>query len=116
MNWYLDVLKTKYAQFNGRAHREEFWMFTLINLGISVAVAVVAGILHIGFLSALYGLAVLVPSLAVGVRRLHDTNKSGWWLLIGIVPVVGIIVLIVFYAQEGEPGENQYGPSPKTVA
>ncbi len=115
MNWYLDVLKKRYAQFDGRAHREEFWMFALINLLISIAVAVVAMVLHLWPLRVLYSLAVLVPGLALSVRRLHDTNRSGWWLLIGLVPIIGLIVLIVFFVQESD-SDNQYGPNPRTIA
>jgi uncharacterized membrane protein YhaH (DUF805 family) len=67
----------------------------------------------IGVIGLIYSLAVLVPGLAVGVRRLHDTDKSGWWLLIALIPLVGIIVLIVFFATDGQPGPNKYGPSEK---
>jgi uncharacterized membrane protein YhaH (DUF805 family) len=69
-----------------------------------------------GVLSTIYSLAVLIPSLAVSVRRLHDTNRTGWWIFIGLVPLVGAIILIVFYATDSQPGDNQYGPNPKTVA
>ncbi len=68
-----------------------------------------------GLLGGLYALAVIIPSLAVGVRRLHDTNRSGWWLLIGLIPCIGFIVLIVFLVQDGQAGDNQYGPNPKVV-
>ena len=115
MSWYLAVLK-KYTQFSGRAHRTEYWMFVVVNLAIIIAISIVEGIFGgPGVLGAIYGLAVLLPSLAVGVRRLHDIGKSGWWLLIGLVPVVGIIVLIVFAAQDGQPGTNTYGPNPKAA-
>ncbi|MGH8456964.1 MAG: DUF805 domain-containing protein [Stenotrophobium sp.] len=115
MNWYLDVLQKHYADFNGRAHRQAFWMFALINLGITIVVNVVASIIHLHLLSILYALALLLPSLALGARRLHDTNRSGWWLLIGLVPLVGVIVLIVFCIQDSDPGDNQFGPSPKAA-
>lgn len=121
MNWYLDVLK-KYAVFDGRARRQEFWMFVLINFVISVALNVVDRVLSIGFFSGagilgtLYGLAVLIPSLALAWRRLHDTDKSGWWILIGLIPLVGWIILIVFYATEGNRGPNRFGPDPKEAA
>jgi uncharacterized membrane protein YhaH (DUF805 family) len=113
MNWYLDVLK-KFAVFTGRSRRQEFWMFVLINaiimIGLTVIETVVGGP---GILGTLYSLAVLVPSLAVGARRLHDTNRSGWWQLIGFVPLIGLIVLIVFFVADSQPGSNQYGPNPK---
>ena len=116
MNWYLDILKNKYAQFEGRAHREEFWMWFLINFLISIGIGIVGSIIHLPVLQLLYSLGVLVPGLAVGARRLHDTNKSGWLQLIGLIPVVGWIVLIVFWAQDSDPGQNNFGPNPKGAA
>jgi uncharacterized membrane protein YhaH (DUF805 family) len=113
MNWYLQVLR-KYAEFNGRARRTEYWMFALFSLIASAVLGFVettAGIEPA--LSGIYGLAVLIPTLAVSVRRLHDTDRSGWWLLLGLVPVIGIIVLIVFAVLEGQPGPNRFGPNPK---
>jgi len=92
-NNYVSVLK-KYAVFDGKAGRLEFWSFVLVNLIIGIVI----GFISSG-LSSLYSLVVLIPSLAVGARRLHDTGRSGWWQLIGLVPVVGIIVLIIFFAQ-----------------
>ena len=79
MNYYLDVLKNHYADFNGRARRKEYWMFTLGNLIVAVVIGVVAGLIKFPLLVSLYGLAVVVPGLAVCVRRLHDIGKSGWW-------------------------------------
>ena len=108
MNWYLDVLK-KYTVFTGRARRQEFWMFALINFIISFVLS------FIGPLGYLYSLAVLIPCLAVGARRLHDTGRSGWWQLLALIPLIGAIVLIVFAAQDSQPGENQFGPNPKSV-
>ncbi|MBT9538410.1 DUF805 domain-containing protein [Thiobacillus sp.] len=122
MNWYLNVLK-QYAVFKGRARRKEYWFFILFNLIASVvltAIDFMTGLLDaelgIGLLSGLYSLAVLVPSLAVTVRRLHDTDRSGWWLLIGLVPLLGAIVLLVFMLLDGTPGDNQHGANPKGVA
>jgi uncharacterized membrane protein YhaH (DUF805 family) len=87
--------------------------FTLISTIISIALIIVDGIAgNPGILQAIYALAVL-PSLGVGIRRLHDTGRSAWWLLIVLVPILGWIALIVFYATDGEPGENRYGPNPK---
>ena len=120
MQWYLEVLR-KYALFEGRAHRTEFWMFILVNLIISIVLGVIDAIIGTygtggGLLQGIYGLAVLIPSLAVGARRLHDIDKSGWWLLLGLIPIVGIIILIIWFAKEGDPGSNQHGPNPWGVA
>ena len=112
MNWYLAVLK-KYATFSGRARRKEIWMFILINFIIMVILSALDMALGIGLLSGIYALAVLVPSLAVGARRLHDIGKTGWWQLVGLIPFIGLIVLIIFFVMEGNPGDNQYGPNPK---
>ena len=113
MEWYLKVLKEHYADFNGRARRKEFWMFALINFIITIILALIGNMIDFYWLSTIYSLAVLVPSLAVTVRRLHDIGKSGWWWLIGFVPLVGFIVLIVFAVMDSQPGSNQYGPNPK---
>jgi uncharacterized membrane protein YhaH (DUF805 family) len=115
-NWYVDVLKTKYAEFNGRAHREEFWMFMLVNFLVSIGIGIVGGIIHLPILQILYSLAVAVPGLAVGARRLHDTNKTGWLQLLLLIPLIGLIVMIVFWAQDSDAGDNQYGPNPKGAA
>ena len=112
MNEYLQVLK-KYAVFNGRAGRKEYWMFFLFNFLIAIVISIIGALLHVGFLSTIYTLALLIPSIAVGVRRLHDTGRSGWWLLIGLVPLVGIIVLIVCLAEKSNPEENKYGSNVK---
>ena len=94
-------------------------MFSLVNLIISLALAVVDSILglttegSIGLLGSVYGLVVLLPTIAVSVRRLHDTGRSGWWLLIAFIPLIGVIVLIIFFVQDSQPGANQYGPNPK---
>lgn len=122
MNWYLKCLR-QYADFSGRARRTEYWMFTLFNVIIVVllyALLVVGlamdkpalGAVSIGALW-LYNLAVLVPTLAVAVRRLHDIGKEGWYILLGLIPLVGVLVLLYFYVQDSEPGENQWGPNPK---
>ncbi|MFG3345987.1 DUF805 domain-containing protein [Streptomyces sp. NPDC048018] len=112
MNWYLEAFK-KYAVFSGRARRKEFWMFQLFNLLASIIASVIDGALGIQLLSLIYLLAVLVPSLAIAVRRLHDTGRSGWWLLIGLIPLVGAIVLLVFYCTEGDQAPNEHGTNPK---
>ena len=117
MEWYLAAL-SKYAQFSGRSRRKEYWFFYLFNLLISVGLAILDNVLGLGgagfgLLSGLYALAVLIPGLAVTVRRLHDTGKSGWWLLIVLVPLIGAVVLLVFMVTDGTPGANEYGPDPK---
>ncbi|MDO8989037.1 MAG: DUF805 domain-containing protein [Sideroxyarcus sp.] len=108
MNWYIDVLKN-YATFEGRAGREEYWNFTLLNVIVGIALFVTN---H--RMLGVYMLAVLIPSIAVSVRRLHDVDRSGWWLLIAAVPVVGIVFLY-FMLQDGMPGANRYGFNPKDV-
>src|SRR5262245_30785986 len=112
MNCYLAVLK-KYAVFHGRAGRKEYWYFALFNVIISMALAVIDGIIGMGLLGVLYTLVVLIPGIAVSVRRLHDTDRNGWWLLIALIPLIGAIVLLVFMVQDSKPGENQYGLNPK---
>ncbi|WP_432722700.1 DUF805 domain-containing protein [Jeongeupia wiesaeckerbachi] len=116
MNWYLAVLK-KYAVFSGRARRKEYWMFTLFNIIAALVLGVVEALVSSnGILGGVYTIALLLPGIAVSVRRLHDTDRSAWWLLIGLVPIVGAIVLLVFLVQEGSSGENQYGFDPKGLA
>jgi uncharacterized membrane protein YhaH (DUF805 family) len=118
MEWYLAVLR-KYAQFSGRSRRTEYWMFFLINALVGFGLAFAGGMLgdEAGMggmvLYLLYLLGTLVPGLAVSVRRLHDTGRSGWWLLISIVPVVGAIALLVFTVQDSQPGDNEFGANPK---
>ena len=120
MNWYLEVLR-KYAVFSGRARRKEYWMFVLFNLIILIAIGLVETLLAIrpeqgtGILSTIYGLAVLIPSLAVGARRLHDTGRTAWWLLLLLIPVIGHIILIFLFVLDSDPGDNKYGRNPKTL-
>ncbi len=123
MNWFLMALK-KYATFSGRSQRSEYWFFMLFFVIILIVLSVLDGMLFKGAEGApgmpiltLVGVAtLLVPSIAVGVRRLHDTDRSGWWVFIQLVPVVGPILLIVFCAQDSKPGENRFGPNPKGIA
>ncbi|WP_256107851.1 DUF805 domain-containing protein [Streptomyces sp. ODS05-4] len=115
MHWYLDVLK-KYATFTGRARREEFWMYVLLSCLVGVVFSVVDGVLGTyGLLGIAYSLGVFLPGLAVTVRRLHDTGRSGWWVLIALVPFVGAIVLLVFLVSDGTPWPNAHGHSPKAA-
>ena len=110
------VLK-KYAEFSGRARRREYWMFALANLIVAAVLGILSQIPVLGILfviiSSLFSLAVLVPGIAVSVRRLHDTNRSGLMLLLCLIPLVGAIIVLYFAIQEGTQGENQYGPDPK---
>ena len=119
MNWYLEVLK-KYAVFDGRARRKEYWFFNLFNLLISIALTFIDGVTGsfdpetgLGLLSGLYTLGVFIPGIAVSVRRLHDTDRSGWWLLLFLVPVIGALVLLYFMVLDSNPERNEYGASPK---
>ncbi|MFH9552919.1 DUF805 domain-containing protein [Streptomyces sp. NBC_00377] len=112
MHWYVDVLK-KYAVFGGRARRQEYWMFTLFSVIVSIVLAIIDAAIGSSILGIIYAVAVLLPSLGVAVRRLHDTGRSGWWILIALIPLVGAIVLLVFLASEGKQEPNQYGPNPK---
>ena len=113
----MEVLK-KYAVFTGRARRAEFWYFVLFNIIVSIVLSIISGIFRdkSNILGSIYSLAVLIPSIAVGVRRLHDIGKSGWWLLISLIPLIGWIWIIVLTAMEGNPGDNKYGPNPKGMA
>jgi uncharacterized membrane protein YhaH (DUF805 family) len=121
MNWYIDALK-KYALFAGRARRKEYWFFQLFNTLFVIALLVVDSLtgmtrahIRIGLLSGLFGLATFLPALGVLIRRLHDTNRTGWWILIGLIPLVGPIILLVFVFQDSQAGANQYGPNPKAA-
>jgi len=115
MNWYLEAFRN-YANFSGRARRKALWMFLLLHMIVyAVLFAIDIGIGTIGVFSGIYSLAALVPIIAVQVRRLHDVGRSGWWLLISLVPIVGLIIL-VFFIQDSAPGENQYGANPKDLA
>jgi uncharacterized membrane protein YhaH (DUF805 family) len=120
MSWYFEVLR-KYAVFTGRARRKEYWyygLFAWIILGVLAAIGRMWGT-HGGYIYGLfdlYLLATFIPNLAVGTRRLHDIDRSGWWLLLGLVPVVGGIILLIFALQDSQPGANQYGPNPKDLS
>ncbi|MFG2048276.1 DUF805 domain-containing protein [Micromonospora sp. NPDC048935] len=111
---------SQYVGVSGRARRSEYWWFALFTLLVSIVAAILDSSLGLtfegsstGVIGLIASLVLLLPSLAVAVRRLHDTDRTGWWLLIALVPVVGAIVLIVFFVLEGTPGANRFGPSPK---
>lgn len=121
MSWFLEALK-KYAVFSGRSRRKEYWYFALFYVIISIVLVLIDTLLgtfspsaNIGLLSGIWTLAMLIPSIAVSVRRLHDIDRTGWWVLIALVPVIGTIILLIFAVLDGTPGDNQYGPSPKSV-
>lgn len=125
MNYFLDVIKNHYVDFKGRARRKEYWMYTLFNfLAILIFYAlffvaaysqqqtlmyIISGILW------LYCLGLILPSLGVAIRRLHDIGKSGWWLFVSLIPAVGGIILLVFSCTDSVPGNNEYGPNPKGI-
>lgn len=123
-HYYVDTIKNRFADFEGRASRSEYWYFALFNFVAFFGVGMIAGILGtispklsmivMGILS-LFMIALLIPSLALTVRRLHDTGKSGWMLLLGLIPLVGPIILLVFYVTESTPGLNEYGPNPLEI-
>lgn len=118
MDWYINVLRN-YVGFGGRARRKEFWMFILVN----IIFAFVLGVLDKmfgwqraggeGILTTIYAILVFLPSWAVQFRRLHDTDRTAWWLLLLVIPVIGWLVIILFSCQDGTPGENRFGSDPK---
>ncbi len=113
MNWYLKVFR-QYADFSGRARRTEYWMFALFNIIIaSVLMAIDLGLGTYGALYSIYGLVVLIPGLAVAVRRLHDVGKSGWFLLVGLIPLIGAIWLLILMVTDSQIGPNKWGENPK---
>ncbi|MDR5014523.1 DUF805 domain-containing protein [Aeromonas veronii] len=114
MNWYISVLK-QYAVFSGRARRTEYWMFVLCNVIVMLLLGMVDKLIggDNELISSIYSLAVLLPSLAVAARRLHDTDRSAWWLLLGLIPIIGTLVLIYFMVCNGQQGPNRFGDDPK---
>lgn len=123
MNWYFKVLG-KYATFQGRARRKEYWMFALVNFIVILILAILGAVLNaaspkatlaVWVVLGVYMLLTVVPCIAVMIRRLHDTNRSGWWFWIQLVPVVGPLILFVFTVLDGTPSLNTFGPSPKSA-
>jgi len=112
MEYYLEVLK-KYAVFEGRARRSEYWYFALFNFIATIAAVLVDSVIGFPIFYFVYILAAFIPGLAVLVRRLHDTNKSGWWFFIAFIPILGGIALLVFLCTDSDQNENQYGLNPK---
>ena len=116
MNWYIKCLQ-HYADFRGRARRSEYWYFFLFNMivwfVITFVVAYIAGEIVGMIIGDIYALGVFIPSLAVGVRRLHDAGKSGWYYLVGFIPLVGGIWLLILFCKDSQPGTNEWGANPK---
>lgn len=127
MHWYVVALQ-KYAVFSGRSRRSEYWYFQLFNFLLPVCGAIALGLLLVFaavksdtavtiamWVYDLWALATLLPGLAVSVRRLHDTGRSGWWIFIGAIPLIGFIIFLVFMCEDSKPEDNQWGPSPKQM-
>jgi len=119
MSWYLTVIK-KYVVFSGRARRKEFWTFVLFNFLFFIVAAILDNLLglaskeyYLGPIYSLYALFIIIPYLAVAVRRLHDIGKSGWWIFIKLIPIIGAIWLLILLFTEGNKGPNEYGEDPK---
>ncbi len=120
MNWYLEALR-KFTDFNGRASRQEYWYFVLFNILISLGLGLVDRVTGsfdpmsgVGLLGGLYGLVILLPGLAVSIRRLHDTDRSGWWVLLPLIPIIGGLIFLYFLVLDSSQGRNAYGESPKS--
>lgn len=111
MHWFIEPIQNHYADFSGRSSREAYWMFTLF----VVIISVVLSLIEAPFLMYIFALALLIPNIAITVRRLHDIGKSGAWYFIGFIPLIGFLVMIYFLIQKSQPGDNQYGPSPLTA-
>ncbi|WP_347332230.1 DUF805 domain-containing protein [Marinimicrobium locisalis] len=114
MEYFTDALK-QYATFTGRATRQQYWMYVLFYLIFYVVAVVIDAVLGTMFVTTIYALALLVPSIAIAARRLHDTGRTGWWQLISLIPLIGAIVLLVFLVQDSDAA-NDYGPNPKAPA
>lgn len=112
MNWYIQAIKN-YFDFSGRARRKEYWMFSIISAVITLLLSIIDSLLGIQLLTSLYSLFVLIPNLSVSFRRIHDIDKSAWWFLISLIPVIGAIVLLIFSILPGTIGANKYGDDPK---
>jgi len=118
MEWFIKVIKS--FSFNGRARRKEYWFFFLFVIVIAFLLGLLDSLIgtysrktELGLLGGIFLLGILIQSIAVGVRRLHDTGRSGWWLLIGFIPFVGSIIVLILMLLAGQPGMNEYGPDPR---
>ncbi|MEL6253733.1 MAG: DUF805 domain-containing protein [Bacteroidota bacterium] len=120
MNYYLMAFK-RYADFSGRSRRKEYWYFVLFNLLVYIVLfaadmaIISSGSAGLGIFSGIYALATLIPSLAVAVRRLHDIGRSGWSILFGLIPVIGAVLLLIWYTTDSDAGSNAYGLNPKAI-
>jgi uncharacterized membrane protein YhaH (DUF805 family) len=127
MQWFTDVITKRYAQFSGRARRKEFWMYFLFWFIVLVVAGILDKVLGLdygdpdakfgrtGWISTILFLAMAIPSIAVSVRRMHDKDRTGWWVLIWLIPCIGWIWFIIWQAQDGTPGDNRFGPDPKAA-
>ncbi len=118
-DWYYQVI-LNYTNFSGRARRQEYWYFTLVNVLVNLVMGIIDRVIgsvmqmdNFGFFGVIYALFIMIPSIAVTVRRLHDSGRVGWWTLIAFVPIIGILVLLYFLIQDSEEDSNQYGANPK---
>ncbi|NMR25854.1 DUF805 domain-containing protein [Pseudoalteromonas sp. NEC-BIFX-2020_002] len=112
MEYFMEAMR-RYADFDGRIRRKAYWMFALFYLIFYIVCAVIDGVLGTMWITTIFSLAMIVPCISAGARRLHDTNRSGWWQLISFIPLIGAIVLIVFCVQDSQDGENDFGANPK---
>jgi uncharacterized membrane protein YhaH (DUF805 family) len=113
--WFQEAISSgfdHYTKFDGRASRSAFWWWALFQLLVLIAAEILDSILGTSFIYLIAALALLLPSLSVSIRRLHDTGRSGWWLLIGLIPLIGFIVLLIFYLEDSDSAPNEYGPPP----
>ncbi len=115
MSWYIQVIKN-YVNFSGRARRKEYWMFVLFNVIFALVAGLIDIVIGVKIVSTIYSLFVLIPQLSLSFRRLHDIDKSAWWLLIALIPVVGAIILLAFSLQAGTVGPNRFGEDPKQIS
>ena len=112
MKLVIQALTKNYANFKGRARRKEYWLFVLATLLFSISATVVDSVLPMKIVSRIFQLFIIIPGLAVAVRRLHDIGKSGWFYLIGLIPLVGWIIMIVWFCRKGQDGSNRFGQNP----
>lgn len=110
-NYFIEVLK-KFKDFKGRASRSEYWSFTLIGLAIQIVLMFIGKLIDFPYLSSIFSVFIILPNIAVSVRRLHDVGKSGWMLLINLIPIIGFIWLLVLMLRKSDAGDNKYGPNP----
>ena len=116
MNWFIDCITKNYVNFNGRARRKEYWMFVLFSALLCIVTVIIDRMIGGPYIvTSIFSLAIFLPNLAVTVRRLHDTDKSGWWVLLQFIPYLGGIIILIFCLIDSTPGTNQYGENPKEL-